>query len=50
LEDCDWPVDHTVLTLKTIPGKTPGVKKSEHRTVNLTLQFQKTDQGWKSEP
>ena len=48
LEDCNWPFDTTVLALKVIPGATPNVRKGEQRTVNLTLQFQKTDRGWKA--
>ena len=48
LEDCNWPFDTTVAALKIVPGATPNVRKGEQRTVNLTLQFQKTDQGWKA--
>ncbi|MEN9676333.1 MAG: hypothetical protein RIS76_2229 [Verrucomicrobiota bacterium] len=47
LEDCNWPMDTMVVALKVIPGATPNVRKGEQRTVNLTLQFQKTDRGWK---
>lgn len=48
LEDCNWPFDTTVIALKVVPGATPNVRKGEQRTVNLTLQFQKTDRGWKA--
>ena len=48
LEDCTWPFDTTVIALKVVPGATPNVRKGEQRTVNLTLQFQKTDRGWKA--
>lgn len=48
LEDCNWPIDTEVLALKTLKGEAPNVKKGEHRKMNLTLQFHKTDEGWKS--
>ncbi|MCL4179495.1 MAG: hypothetical protein KJ072_17335 [Verrucomicrobia bacterium] len=48
LEDCDWPFDTQVVALKVVPGATPKVRKGEQRTVNLTMQFQKTDGGWKA--
>ena len=48
LEDCNWPIETTVAALKIVPGATPNVRKGEQRTANLTLQFQKTDQGWKA--
>ena len=48
LEDCNWPIDTTVAALKIVPGATPNVRKGEQRTVNLTLQFHKTDRGWKA--
>ncbi len=48
LEDCNWPMDTTVAALKIVPGATPNVRKGEQRTVNLTLQFHKTDSGWKA--
>lgn len=47
LEDCDWPIEKTVIALKVVPGATPNVRRGEQRTFNLTLQFQKTDGGWK---
>lgn len=47
LEDCTWPIETLVVALKTADGQTPNVKKGEHRTVHLTLQFHKTAQGWK---
>ena len=47
LEDCDWPIEKTVIALKVVPGATPNVRKGEQRTFSLTLQFQKTDGGWK---
>jgi hypothetical protein len=47
LEDCNWPIEKTVIALKVVPGATPNVRKGEQRTLNLTLQFQKTDGGWK---
>ena len=47
LEDCDWPFEKTVIALKVVPGATPSVRKGERRTFSLTLQFQKTDGGWK---
>jgi len=48
LEDCNWPIDTTVAALKIVPGAMPNVRKGEQRTVNLTLQFHKTDRGWKA--
>ena len=48
LEDCNWPFDTMVVTLKTVPGDAPNVRKGEQRTANLTLQFHKTDRGWKT--
>jgi hypothetical protein len=48
LEDCNWPFDTTVAAFRIVSGATPNVRKGEQRTVNLTLQFQKTDQGWKA--
>lgn len=48
LEDCNWPIDTTVAALKMVPGATPNVKEGEQRTANLTLQFQRTDRGWKA--
>ena len=48
LEDCNWPIDTTVAALKIVPGATPNVRKGEQRTANLTLQFHKTDRGWKA--
>jgi hypothetical protein len=48
LEDCNWPIETTVAALKIVPGATPNVRKGEQRTVNLTLQFHKTDGGWKA--
>lgn len=48
LEDCNWPIDTMVLALKLVPGATPNVRKGEQRTVDLTLQFQKTGDGWKA--
>lgn len=48
LEDANWPIDTLVVVTKMVPGNTPNVKKGERRTVNLTLQFHKTDQGWKA--
>ena len=47
LEDCKWPFDTRVIVLRIAQGETPNVRKGDHRTVNLTLQFHKTDQGWK---
>ena len=48
LEDCNWPIDTMVAALKIVPGATPNVRKGEQRTANLTLQFHKTDRGWKA--
>lgn len=48
LEDCNWPFDTMVVALKTVPGDAPNVRKGEQRTANLTLQFHKTDRGWKT--
>ena len=48
LEDCDWPIEKTVIALKVVPGATPNVRKGEQRTVNLTLEFLKTDGDWKA--
>jgi hypothetical protein len=48
LEDCIWPIDTTVAALRIAPGGTPNVRKGEQRTVNLTLQFHKTDRDWKA--
>jgi PBP1b-binding outer membrane lipoprotein LpoB len=48
LEDCNWPMDTVVVALKVVPGATPNVRKGEQRTAHLTLQFHKTDRGWKA--
>ena len=48
LEDCNWPIDTMVIALKVVPGATPNVRKGEQRTVNLTLEFLKTDGDWKA--
>lgn len=50
LEDCHWPMDTMVVALKLVPGATPNVRKGEQRTVPLTLQFHKTDEGWRANP
>jgi hypothetical protein len=50
LEDCNWPIDTMVFALKLVPGATPNVRKGEQRTLDLTLQFQKTGDGWKATP
>ncbi len=46
LEACHWPLETSVLVLKTPPGGQANVKKGDRRTVNLTLQFHPTDEGW----
>ncbi len=46
LEDCHWLTNTDVIVLKTTKGETPNVRKGEHRTANLSLQFRKTDRGW----
>lgn len=48
LEDCNWPIDTMVVVTRIVPGGTANVRKGEQRTVNLTLQFHKTDRGWKA--
>ena len=47
LEDCDWPIEKTIIALKVVPGATPNVRKGEQRTVDVTLQFEKRDGSWK---
>ena len=46
LEDCQWLTNNQLIVLKIIKGQTPNVKKGEHRTANLSLQYHKTDRGW----
>ena len=47
LEDCYWPLDTQVVVLRVTPGQTANVRKGDRRIVNLTLQFNQTEQGWK---
>lgn len=47
LEDCNFPIENSFVVLKTVPGTAPNVKKGQQRTLDLTLQFEKTDRGWK---
>jgi hypothetical protein len=48
LEDCNWPIETTVLALKTTGREVPNVRKGERRTIYLTLQFHRTKTGWKA--
>ena len=48
LDDCDWPIEPLMLATKAVPGTPSKMKKGEQRTVDLTLQFVKTDTGWKA--
>ncbi len=48
LEDCNWPIETSVMVLKTPPGGTSNVKKGDLRTLNIDLQFVETEHGWKS--
>lgn len=48
LQDCNWPINTQLLALKTIGREIPNVRKGEHRTADLTLQFHRTDSGWKA--
>ncbi len=48
LEDCNWPIETTVLALKTTGREVPNIRKGDRRTVYVTLQFHKTETGWKA--